>query len=107
MDVAFEKLFLKIPARSPRQHAADIQILTQNMSHHVLGADTLRWRFIMGAAGGVHMMVTREPAMIHQFDPTLQLERFLVRFCCGNFDFPDLNPIFRSARVRHLVLARR
>ena len=77
-DVSFEELLLEIPARSPRQHATDVQVLAQDMSHHGLGGDALRRGFVMGATGGMHVMVARIPTQIGQLDPAFQLEGFAM-----------------------------
>ena len=41
MDLALEIAFLVIPARSPAQAAADVEILAEHMPHHVFRRDAL------------------------------------------------------------------
>jgi hypothetical protein len=53
---------LKIETRSPGEIAANFQIFTLAMPVHVGGQDPFGWLGIMGAAGGMDMVVTRPPA---------------------------------------------
>ncbi len=43
------------------------------------GCTPSRRRVVVGAAGGVDVMIARVPAVVGQLDPALQPERFLVR----------------------------
>ena len=61
VNLAVEELLLCIPARSPRQHAADVEVFAQDMPPHVLGLDPFGRALVMTAAGGVHVMIAGKP----------------------------------------------
>ena len=63
-DLPFEELLLVVPARPPRQHAADVEVFAEDVAHHVFGADAFGRRLIMGAAGGVDVVVAGVPAAL-------------------------------------------
>src|SRR5215831_17163280 len=106
VHATFEIAFLMIPARSPAQAAPDVQVLAENVAHHVLGRDALRRAFIMSAAGGMDVMVARPPAALGRVYPALEGERFGVRGCPWNSDLFLQHQVFRPARIAHRVLAR-
>ncbi len=75
VDLALEELLLGIPARPPRQHAADVQVLAQDVPPHVLGLDALGRALVVRAAGRVDVMIARVPVHLGQVDPALEPER--------------------------------
>src|SRR5262249_26837614 len=52
-DLPLEVTLLVIPARAPAQTAADVEVLAQDVPHHVLGRDALGRALVVSAAGGV------------------------------------------------------
>src|SRR5207253_2340163 len=75
VDLAIEVALLVIPARPPAQTAADVEVLAKNVPDHVRRRDTFGRAFVMGAAGGVHMVVPRIPSFRRRMDPALKTER--------------------------------
>ena len=57
VDLAGEELLLEVEARAPGQVAADLQVFAQDVAHHVLGVDALGRVGVVGAAGGVDVVV--------------------------------------------------
>src|SRR6266404_3362652 len=74
IDLAAEKLLLKIKAWSPSQIAAHFQIFAQAMAHHVRWRDPLRRLGIMSTARGMDVMISGPPAQFGRIDPALHLE---------------------------------
>ena len=79
VHLAVEELLLGVPARAPGQHAADVEVLAQDVPHHVVGLDALGRALVVGAAGGVDVVVAREPVHLRQVDPALEREDLVVR----------------------------
>ena len=52
---------------------------------------------VIGAAGGVNVMISRIPAGLGHVNPAFQVERFAMSRLGGNRHFAALNEIFRSA----------
>ena len=69
-----KELFLGIPARAPGQHAADVQILAQDMPHHVGGTDPFGRAVVMGTPRCVNVMVSRVPEPLGRVNPPPQLD---------------------------------
>ena len=63
MWFALEVALLVIPARPPAQTAADVEVLAENVPHHVLGRDALGGTLVVGAAGRVDVVVAGIPAL--------------------------------------------
>ena len=78
VDLALEELLLGVPARPPAQHAADVQVLAQDVPPHVLGLDALGRAFVVGTARRVDVVVAGEPVHRRQVDPALELERLMM-----------------------------
>src|SRR5579864_1234062 len=66
---AGKELLLEIKARAPGQVAADFQVLPLAMPVHVGWEHPFSWLAVMGAAGGVNMVVARPPAQPRWIDP--------------------------------------
>ncbi len=77
--LAFKEGLLEIPVRTPAQHRADLEVLAQDVTHHVLGIHTLGGLLVVGAAGGVDVVVARVPAHLGRIDPAIQAESQLQR----------------------------
>ena len=107
VDLALKKLFLVIPARAPRQNAADVKVLAQDVAHHCRRSDTFGGRFVMRAASRVNVVVAGIPIVVDELDPALQTKRFAVRFGDRYGDVSLENSIFRSPRISDLVLTGR
>src|SRR5207247_3820994 len=69
-----EKLLLIVEARTPRQVAANLQILAEAMSHHVRRMNTFTRFGVMRAAGGVNVMVTGPPAELRGINPAFHFK---------------------------------
>ena len=67
---AREELFLKIKARTPGEVAADLEILALAMAVHVLSEHALARSGIMGATGGMDVMIAGPPAKLRWVEPT-------------------------------------
>ena len=77
VDLAVEELLLGVPARAPGKNAADIQVFTQNVPPHVVGLDSFSRALIVSAAGGMDVVVAREPAQLGEMNPAFELKRLL------------------------------
>src|ERR1700674_1535062 len=74
MILAAEKLLLVVITGSPSQYCADIQFLAQDLAHHVIRLHSFRGILVVRAAGGMHVMVARIPAVFRGVDPALHGE---------------------------------
>lgn len=104
-DFPFKEFFLVIPAWSPGQDTADIQVFPHNMFHHVDRFDSLRRILVMHAASRVNMMITGEPVSGCGVNPAIQFE---VGFKFGN-PFRDtenrgLDAVFGTSGIGNGVL---
>src|SRR5262249_3162795 len=106
VDLAFEVALLVIPARAPAQTAADVEVLAQDVPHHVLGSDALGRALVVRAAGGMNVMVARPPALLRRMHPALQLEALGMRLRLRHRDVPGEDEVLRAAGVVDGVLAR-
>ena len=107
-DFALEILLLRVPAGAPRQHAADVQVFTHDLPHHVGRGDAFGRAVVMGTAGCVHVMVARVPMLVRRVHPTRQLEfGGLGRFIRLHAQRLVLDQVFRSAGVFDFVVAGR
>ncbi len=75
VHVRREELLLMIEARTPRQHAADVQSFAFDLPEHVGRIDSLGGRRIVRATSGVDVMVAAEEAMRDRVDPALESNR--------------------------------
>ncbi len=105
VDVAGEELFLVVPARSPREHATDVEVFAENVPHHVFRLDALAGHVVVLAAGGVDVVVAGEPAVVGKLNPPLEPKRLFLVFVRADGDFAFLDAVFRTAGVGHLVFA--
>src|SRR5947207_1507755 len=69
VDRAAEKLLLIIEAGTPGQVCADLQILTHAMADHVFGVNAFGRLHVMGAAGGMDVMIAGPPTEQGGIDP--------------------------------------
>ena len=106
VGLAFEESLLEIPARPPTQHLADVQVLAQDVPHHVLRVDALGGLFVVRAAGRVDVMVARIPSELRGINPPRQaeVERLRLR---ANFHPAAFGAVLRPARDFEGVVARR
>ena len=76
-DVVFagEKLFLIVETRPPSKVCADLEILAEAVAHHVRCVDAFGGVFVMGATGGVDVVIARPPTHQRWINPALHLER--------------------------------
>src|SRR5205085_3297445 len=93
-----EVALLVIPARPPAQAAADVEILTQDVAHHVFRGHALRRALVVGTAGGVDVVIAAVPAPGPREHPALQLEALGVRRRGGHGDLAALDEVLRAAR---------
>src|SRR5215469_17772616 len=96
-----------IVAGSPVQNGSYTECLAQHVAHHILWPHSFRRAFIMTAAGGVNMMVSRIPAAGGRIDPPPQrkIERG-VDAGAAHGDRSCLRDVFGAAAARHRVLGR-
>ena len=73
-----EILLLRIPARPPRKDAADIQVLAQDVPHHVAWADAFGRAVVVGAAGGVDVVIAGEPTALEGMNPADEPHRLAM-----------------------------
>src|SRR5688572_464243 len=95
VDRPFEILLLVIPAWSPGKNAADVEVLAEDVPHHVLGGDPFGRRFVVLAAGCVDVMIAADPTEIADLDPPLEPERLAVILSLRHLDCPLQNSILR------------
>src|SRR5262245_18611519 len=107
MVFGFEVLFLIVVARPPRQNAAYVERLAQNMPDHVLRHHALRWAFVMRAPGGMDVMVARIPAELCNINPSFEFERKRLWPIRRDPDCLLFDQIFGPARECDFVFARR
>ena len=69
-----EELPLEVVARAPGQVAADVQPFALDVQEHVVGEDALGRVRVVGAAGGVDVVVAAVEAVVHRVDPALELD---------------------------------
>ena len=69
MGAPLEELLLGIPAWTPAQHAADIEILPDDVADHVGRGHTLARRLVVGAAGRMDMVIAGIPVPFREVDP--------------------------------------
>src|SRR5215475_7957322 len=102
--LAGKEFFLEIEARSPGEIAADFEVLTLAVAIHVGRHDAFGGLRIMGAAGGMNVMVAGPPAKFRWINPTLQFERgALVLVFNNKLLMPD--QVFRPASELDIVWA--
>src|SRR5262245_8851158 len=106
-----KELLLMIEPWPPRQHAADVQTLTLDLTEHDRGILALGRKRVVCAAGSVNVVVTAEEAMGRRVDPPLEmnLDLGLLRWhrARGNRHLPLQPSILRSAAIEHREAARR
>ena len=76
-DIVFagEKLFLIVKTRPPSEVGADLEILAEAVPHHVRRVNPLGRVGVMGATGGVDVVIARPPTHQRWINPALHLER--------------------------------
>ena len=104
--LSFEVLLLDIPTRPPGEDAANVEILADDVPHHVGRADAGGGIFIVRAAGGVDVVVAGEPAALRRLDPAFEAEVLAVsRGACGDRECRPLHPVFGAAGELDGILA--
>ena len=75
-DIVFtcKKLFLIVKTRPPSEVGADFEILAEAVSQHVRRVNPLGRVGVMGATGGVDMVIARPPAHQRRINPALDFE---------------------------------
>lgn len=61
------------------EDAADVEILAENVPHHVGRRDPFGRGFVMFATRRMDVVVAADPAQVADLDPALEAERFAVR----------------------------
>ena len=72
---AGEKLFLIVETRSPSKVCSDLEILAEAVAHHIRRVYPLGGVLVMGATGGVDVVIARPPPHQRWINPALHLER--------------------------------
>ena len=107
VKLPLKEFFLGVPARPPAQNTAHLQIFAQNVPHHVGRPHPLGRAFVVGTAGGMHMVIAREPVPLGQVDPALKLKP-LMRIAPGWHRKPTgLGQILGPACELHVVITGR
>ncbi len=78
-DFPLEVLLLRVPAGTPAQHAADVQILPDDVPHHVGRRHPFGRAVVVCTAGRMHVMVARIPVPRRRMNPALEVE---ILACC-------------------------
>src|SRR5580692_6340470 len=103
MILAAEKLLLIVVARSPGQYGSDVQLLTLNLTDHVLRSNAFGGILVMRTAGGVHVMVAGIPVVLRRIDPSQHRERHLVRARRAYCDLFRLSLILWTHRTDYCI----
>src|SRR5437870_3150831 len=103
----FEELPLEIVARTPRQVTAHVQPFALDMQEHVVGKDTFGRIGVVGAAGGVDVVIAAVVAIITGVDPALELNADMGVALLRDGDRTLQLTVFGSSTKRHGELARR
>src|SRR5688500_17977096 len=82
--------------RTPRQDAADVQMLSQDLTHHILVLIALGGVHVMRSADGGHVMIAGIPAEVGGVDPSLELKGKLTRV---DGELPGARQVLWSAGV--------
>src|SRR5262245_45005914 len=107
VDGALEELLLVVPAGTPGEYAADIEVFADDVPHHIGRSDAFSGGFVVGAAGGVDVVIAGNPAEVGELDPALHAERFARFGCGGNSDGLLEIEVFGAAVVGNFVFAGR
>src|SRR5216683_2370220 len=105
IDLSLEVALLVVPARSPAQAAADVEVLAEDMAHHVGRRDALSGAFIVCTSGRVNVMIPRIPARGGGMHPAAELERLFMNDTNRYGDLLFLNQILRPASVADSIFA--
>src|SRR5262245_50648806 len=65
-----EVLLLRVPARPPAQHAADVEVFAKNVPQHVGGRDALGRAVVVSTPSRVNVMIAGVPAASRRMRPT-------------------------------------
>src|SRR5262249_44110131 len=102
-----KELALELETRTPGQIAADVKPLALDVQEHVAGKDALGGVGVMGAAGGVNVMVAGVEAVVRGIDPAFELHLDLGRALVRDEDLARLLPILGASAKSHGELPRR
>ena len=106
--LAFEVLFLVVPAGPPGEDAGHVQVFAKCLPPHVPGTNPLLRALIVTATGGMDMMVQAVPAQVGHMHPALELKGGLVLGGgSGNVQLSVLQQVLRSTGVLDLIVSGR
>src|SRR4051794_3958892 len=94
-----EERLLEIPAGPPGEDASNLEVFAQDVAHHVLRVDAFGWTFVVGAAGGVDVVIAGIPAQLRRIDPPLEAEGQGLRTAVLNSEGLGSFSIFRPPGV--------
>src|SRR5438045_4352502 len=104
MVLARKELLLVIVIRAPRQHACNIDVLPQNLAHHILRLHAFGRVHVVRAASAVDMMVARIPPELGWIDPALELEGQLAWSGRRGGEFTRPRQILGTTRILHRIV---
>ena len=107
MDFALEKLLLVIPTGSPREYTADIEILSENVSHHILWRNTLSGAFVVGATRCMDVVIPGTPALCCDMNPSFEMKGLFMRLSIRDDNGLCFYLIFWTSCVFDSIVARR
>src|SRR5215469_7547871 len=81
-----EKFLLVVVTRTPRKHAAYVQLLALDLPRHIFWPHALCWILVVCAACRVNVMISGIPAIFGRIDPPLHLELYASGFPLCHFD---------------------
>ncbi len=107
VHLTVEELLLVVPTRSPRQHAADVEVLAEDVPHHVGRRDALSGALVVRASCRVDVVVAGSPTLSGKMNPPREMELLAMLRALRNGDLALLDVVFRAARGLHRVVAGR
>ena len=109
-----EVLLLRVPARPPAQHAADVEVFAQNVPQHVGRSDPLGRAVVVSTPRRVNVMIAGEPAALRRMRPAREFVIGLLtdsrlhgqRMCLHDVLRPaaDLDGVFAGREIHGLAV---
>ena len=69
--LAREETLLVVKARPPREAAADLDVFSENMPHHVARLDAFGRVIVVQTASRVDVVITTDPAVFERINPAI------------------------------------
>src|ERR1043166_7616938 len=97
VDRGREKAFLVIEARSPGEHATDVESFTIYLKEHIFWSDPFTRSGVMSATGAVDVVIAAKKAICRGVDPAFKFDAEVGRGSRWDFDFPAQFAVFWTA----------